>query len=476
MFRPTRILGAVGIVVLLGVGVFAIAEVVVQRGPARGDTARRFAPDSERESGHSPQPINVLLISLDTTRKDRLSCYGYWRETTPHIDALAADGLRFDRCVAVSNWTLPTHASMLGGLYPAAHGAFGRKRPLPRACRTLAEVLQEAAYRTGAVVANHGWLNRALRLDQGFDHYDDRRGEPPSPYRAASQIADAAVAWLEQDRSRPFFLFLNLLDPHEPYFPRPSIDAEFADAPESSGPDSADRHWQFWRDVQEHVHGNRHDLLPDSADLLQGLYDSELAYLDEQVGRLLGWLRSHGLYDRTLVVLTSDHGQSLGEHRKMGHALSLYEPEVAVPMILKLPFGRRKGVVDYGVQHVDIMPTVLEVLDLPAPRGLHGVSMLEPEARYLVTEDVRFRKQWALYWRSLKYVRHPNGTEQLFDLDRDPEELDDAAALLKDDLQMLQDAMAAWRAGIEPLAPDEPAEVPFAPDHLRQLRDLGYVQ
>lgn len=448
-------------------------------------------------------PINVLLISLDTTRKDRLSCYGYQRLTTPRIDKLAEESLVFTRCVAVSNWTLPSHASMLCGLYPTSHGARWHFTDMSQVkslrdppgtmsleCESLAEILQANGYRTAAVLANSFWLNEFTQLNQGFDLFDASTGdELMAPFRQAEEITDTAVDWLEEGREQPFFLCLNYLDPHAPYNPPPPYDALFVT--KASKADSQElRYWQYWldewTDARKRVIGEGEELSPAELAVFEERYDGEIAYMDAHIGRLLDWLRDTGQYDRTLVFVTADHGEVFGEHGLFGHAFRLYEPEIAVPMLVKLPFSGRKGEVDHGVQHVDIMPTALEILGLPIPEAVQGQSMLAPSDRALVAEEYVFPKlagpwpqfnhvQHAIYYGTLKYIENSDGKQELFDLEQDPGEQTDLAELREDDTQALAAMLDNWRELVQPIEQQRTVPREWDPEHEQRLKDLGYV-
>lgn len=491
MFATAKRVPVLCAALLAGASAIAIAYVA-----ANGKGSSQGAP--QRIPGNdAAQNVNVLLISLDTTRKDHLSCYGYPRKTSPQIDALASESLVFERCVAASNWTLPSHASMLSGLYPTSHGAHwatvemreadpGRRTGrMATSCQTLAEVLLHAGYQTGAVVANPWYLQKVFRFDQGFQHYDDRGGKPPAAYRRAEEIADLAIAWLDQIADRPFFLFLNFVDPHAPYNPPPPYDTRFRETqPGNNERPSWDM--QPWLDAHDRVLTRDIPLSPAEAALFRDRYDGEIAYMDAQLGRVLSWLRERGLYDRTLVVATADHGEAFGEHEVIGHGLTLYEPEVAMPMIVKLPFGKRTGVVEHAVHHVDVMPTVLEVLGLDVPDQVQGTSMLEPSTRALVVEEYAnqekgprwpryYRTQRAVYRGSLKYIEYSDGARELYDLERDPLERDDLVEARPADAELMQAALQDWKERTKPIENVQRETIQFDPEHLQRLRELGYV-
>jgi arylsulfatase A-like enzyme/Flp pilus assembly protein TadD len=274
---------------------------------------------------------NVLLITLDTVRADRLGCYGYARARTPNLDALAKRGVRFERAYATVPYTLPAHASILTGLYPPAHGLHVNfQGSVPAEAQSVAAGFQAAGYRTGALVAS-GVLDRRFGLARGFDSYDDLHDRPLNQSsqveRPGSEVSAAAVKWLEQASS------------HDPYEP-----------PEG------------FRDFAEP-------------------YDGEIAFVDVQVGRLVAALERLGKLANTWIVVVADHGEAFGEHGEFGHGLLVYDSTMHVPLIVAGPAPLvAGGVVPVPVSQVDIAPTLFELLGLPLPGGLEGHSLL-PELR-----------------------------------------------------------------------------------------------
>ncbi|MEN8184047.1 MAG: sulfatase, partial [Myxococcota bacterium] len=260
---------------------------------------------------------NVLLITLDTTRRDRLGLYGYERPTSPHLDELASHATVFENAYSTSSWTLPAHASLFTGRYPTSHGMRHdpegsliladaidapegiRARSLDAEARTLAEILGDAGYQTGAVVAGP-WLIGSFGLARGFEHYDDKG---VAAGRRAADVTTSALRWLD-DVPEPFLLFLNYFDPHLPYAPPPAYRRSFLPS-----------------DVSVNLR---------SSAQAPSLYDAEILYMDEQLGKLFRSLRERGLYDRTLIVVTADHGELLGDRGEWGHERYLWEPLLRV--------------------------------------------------------------------------------------------------------------------------------------------------
>ncbi|MFO0981351.1 MAG: sulfatase [Planctomycetota bacterium] len=280
-----------------------------------------------------PRARGIVLITLDTTRADHLGVYGHAGGVSPSTDALAAESEVFEHAISPSSWTLPAHASLFTGKLPTAHGAeyakngplllaaalpdedLGeyRARGLDRGEVTLAERLRQAGYATHAVVAGP-WLKRVFGLDAGFATYDDQ-GINHVNGRPANEVTDAAIAWLRQQASQPFFLFLNYYDAHAPYLPPPAAKERFFDPLPAAAKQ-------------------------DSMQAANALYDAEIWFADQHVGRLFAFLKETGRWDDTLIVVTADHGDLLGEHGRFGHGRSVTQAEIHVPLIIKQPRSR----------------------------------------------------------------------------------------------------------------------------------------
>jgi arylsulfatase A-like enzyme len=341
---------------------------------------------------------NLLLVTLDTVRVDHIGCYGYARAETPTIDSLAARGARFDHAVADVPSTLPSHCTMMTGLEAPNHGARTNGHfTLGPEITTLAEVLKEQGYATSAFVATYV-LNRRFGLAQGFDTYDDFEAEAvgASGQRRADYITDAVIGWLERQRQSssesPFFLWAHYFDPHEPYDPPGEYAKRFADSP----------------------------------------YDGEIAYTDAHLGRLLEYLEDKKTLERTLVVLTADHGEGLGEHGEPTHSRLIYDTTIRVPLILACPqlHDASCRVDDVTVGTIDIMPTVLSLLGIETDLKMDGVDLvtatISPDrAMYIETMSPMVYHGWAslhgLRRIDAKYILAP--TPEYYELRNDPDEL-----------------------------------------------------
>lgn len=287
---------------------------------------------------------NVLLITIDTLRADHLSCYGYHLKTSPNIDALAAEGVRFERAHTAIPLTGPAHISLFTSRYPQEHGAI-RNGVAPRKESSLVflpEVLRRHGYRTAAFVSAWPLKTRLTHLSRWFDRYDEelpRRYQLVNSMRDAEDVTPAAIRWLEDNRGVPFFLWVHYFDPHSPY----EFRAKFSKLTRTGGPAQPAANAEMRDRIQR--------------------YDSEVAYTDYWVGRLLAALDRLEMRDSTLVVLTADHGESLGEHSYVGHGRHLYNNIVHIPLIFRFP-GRIAGgeVEERPVSLLDITPTILDLL------------------------------------------------------------------------------------------------------------------
>jgi choline-sulfatase len=379
--------------VALAAGLAATALAAGCRAPGESAAAARAQA--------SGQPLNLLLVTLDTVRSDHLGCYGDAAAETPHLDALARQGVRFARASSPVPLTLPSHTTILTGLLPPHHGTRNNgTAPLAAGIPTLATVLAGAGYRTAAFVAAFV-LDHRFGLNRGFAVYDDEIERPADAswmleaQRPGDQVVDRALGWLAAGDSRPFFLWVHLYDAHAPYNP-PSPYRE------------------------------RHPGRP---------YDGAIAFDDAQVGRLLAALASRGLDGRTVVAIAADHGESLGEHGELTHGLLLYEPVLSVPLLLRAP-GLAARRVDTPVSLVDLAPSLAGLLRQPLPPPPGGAldgrdlsaallagrepspSELYAETRY--PEVFGWSPLFALRRRELKYIAAPH--PELYDLRSDPHE------------------------------------------------------
>lgn len=436
---------------------------------------------------------NVLLISLDTLRADRLGCYGAGRDTSPAIDRLAREGLRFARAEAASNWTLPSHYSMMSGLTPAAHGVlpdFGALRgydspELHTVARgsgreqMLAESFKEAGYRTVALTEN-GWVSPRFGFDQGFDDYrSDTKSSLPQTLRATL----AALRGMSGDP--PWFAFVHTYAPHQPYHAPPRFRWLWAD------PDHVGFAWPRARVPITEYKRFRMALFPPSPGdvrAFRDLYDGQVAWADTLIQRLVAWLEAEGVLERTLVVVTSDHGEEIFERGRFDHFETLYEEVSHVPLVIRAP-GRvpASTVVEDTVSLIDLPATLLDLAglgdSLGQGRSLRPLWQDRPAgtARPVFAQTIDSRKQpvGAVWSGPLKYSRRTTSTEvleELFDLRRDPGEVRNLASLQPDDTRRLRELLDRHLQESSEIRDrlDPPSE-PLDPETLERLRNLGYV-
>jgi arylsulfatase A-like enzyme len=395
----------------------------------------------------------VLLLILDTVRAQSLSLYGYARPTTPNLVRMAADGVVFESAFSTAPWTLPAHASMFTGRYPHELST-GWTTGLDAKYPTLAELLTQNGYRTAGFVANQLYGPPAFGLGRGFAHYDVFPRTLPytlyhsnlvrfgiarvngwangyySPLRkTAEQINDAFLSWLSDDQSRPFFAFLNYYDAHDPYAPPKPFDRKFLDAEPLTRRTNPGRH------TAEEVKG------------LQDAYDGAIAYLDSEIGRLYDELKSRGILNNTLIIVTSDHGEEFAEHTVLGHGNSVYATALHVPLLIMDPKHAAAGKrVSEAVTTRDLSATVIDLIGVSASwpgqsltRTWNDGQGANARSTSPILAVLPFSKNLPDWYpvsngdlRSLlsdpyHYIRNGNGREELYDIRRDPWEKNDLA-------------------------------------------------
>lgn len=428
--RPTRLLTAAFLA-------------VVTAGCRDSGTSARAGPTGLRGVASG---CNVLLLTLDTTRADRIGCYGWKRAVTPALDALAQSGVRFDRAFCQAPITLPSHAVLLTGTYPPENGVRDNGRyALGRELPTLAESFRRHGYKTAAFIACQA-LDARHGLDRGFEVYDDempvsKSGE--SLYeRRADQVCDKALEWLRRGRQEPFFCWVHLYDPHSPFAPpKPYLD------------------------------------------MTGDPYDGEIAFMDAHIRRLVDWMRADSLLSKTLIVVVADHGESLGEHGYGFHALLVYDSIMRVPLMFSLPGRLPANVTHRGIVRVaDVMPTILDLMGWDAPPQVSGESFIgalggeaipsrqsygETDFPY---ENFGWSKLRCLIERRFKYIAAPE--IELYDRVADHRELRNLARKHPDIVGSMRQSLAALQ---QRMHQRDGVLVGMDAETARALRSLGYV-
>ncbi len=396
--------------------------------------------------------LNVIVVTVDTCRADHIGCYGYEKAQTPVIDSLAESGVLFERAFAIQPITLPSHATIFTGAHPASHkvldnGLFS----LPEEAKTMAECFKDNGITTKAVISAFV-LHRQYGLDQGFDSYDDTLTEDKSntaPYdeMKASVVSDRAIDFIEQNGEDRFFLWLHYFDPHAGYLPP----REFAEK-------------------------------------FEHLYDGEIAYVDRELGRIINALEKYGLRSNTLIVVTSDHGESLDEHGEHTHGMFLYNATQHVPLIMSLEgkIAPNKRI-EEKVSLMDVMPTVHDIAGISVPESVQGKSLTE----LIFSEGAEYERDpiimethlpWykhgfspshAIISDGYKYIKSPR--PELYNLASDPDELDNIIESQPSLASELSEALKKTRARYAASALKSSAKIYVTKKSRRRLESLGYM-
>jgi arylsulfatase A-like enzyme len=417
---------------------------------------------------------NVVVITLDTTRADHLGVYGYKRAHTPNLDQWAKRGTTYGQAIAQIPLTNPNHASLFTSKYPRSHGVLYNAWLLNESHTTLAEILANQQYTTASIISAFVLKTEISGLQQGFQSYDDQLS-PLDPFmglmalrvtnrligeslleRKADVVTDRALSWLAQRGAGPFFLWVHYFDPHFPYIPP----AEYRQLHPPASDDEVARQI--------------------------ALYDGEISFVDAQVGRLLDQLAAEGVMDNTILVITADHGESLGEHDYyFDHGRLLYDPSLHVPLIIVYPPKVAAGlVIQDQVQTIDIMPTILHLMDLPPLEGMQGglLPLTAGEAsqtssafsQTFPNSEEPWNEKYSIRQDDWKFIQTPQlGTSELYDLEADPEETDN---LFDNQLAIQQQLEADLREWFDTTFQFQVPPRPGAldPETQEQLERLGY--
>jgi arylsulfatase A-like enzyme len=434
-----------------------------------------FAPDYPTTgSGRT----NLILISVDTLRADHLACYGYPRQTSPTIDSLARQGTRFHTVAAQAPWTLPSHVSMVTGLYPHRHGVTTTEGRLAEKVPTLATLLAREGFATGALT-NSEWLTERQRFNSGFHTFEYISEWSGKKLRnCAPEITDKAIRWIRKNDQRPFFLFVHYYDVHSDYQPDEAYRRMFVD-PSYRGliNGSTSQLLQVRRGTRR--------LTPDAVRHVIDLYDGEIRQLDDQIARLLRFLDRRGRSGDTCVVFTADHGEEFLEHGSVLHGRTLFDEVIAVPLIIRGPNVPAANTVTDLVQLVDLVPTALGLLGLQPASDLDGHDLrttwtgANPQAG---TRLAFAEADWQNAEPDIKrMVRSPrfklvydrlSGARQLYDLQTDPRETRDVITGHADVAYAMIKALATFTATTRPVE----RAAPLPQETIERLKSLGYLQ
>lgn len=408
-------------------------------------------------SAHQQTKPNIIIITVDTMRSDALGAYGNSRARTPNMDALAREGTAFTMAFSPVPQTNPTHASIFTGDFPHRHGLFHHMASLlSPSVKPIAEILSEEGYNTAG---HYSWVSfdpPSSGLERGFATYErhtiDRPWPPGQKFDWHEQLfdsradvtTDAVLGWLEGAQDAPFFLWVHYNDLHFPYDPRPPFDTMF-DPCESCMDGSIESITRivegYTPTAQERAH-------------LRGLYDGEAAFTDQEIGRLFDWLRNKGILDQTIIVLTADHGESFGEKGLWSHQSILYNTGIRVPLIFRYPGVVPPGTVEALASSTDIMPTVLDLINVPLPAPVEGTSLLplilgqEDGGDRIVFSQLWDGEKFAVVYQGMKLIKdRATGALELYDMTQDPAENDNLVQARPDISGDLEQRLDAWATG-----------------------------
>ncbi|MFQ5706804.1 MAG: sulfatase [bacterium] len=466
----------------------------------------------------SKQTPNIVLIVLDTLRPDHLSCYGYAKPTSPNLDQVAKEGVLFQNAFCTAPWTLPSHGSIFTGAYVSRHGLDQGSEVLADDLVTMAELLARQGYATAAFSSNI-WVSKMTGLSRGFSYFKRANVPPfdevaePNPLQkmvkeiywryffkrydyGAREINGMVKHYFSRvwNKERPFFMFINYLETHLKYEPPGKFRDLFL---EDKAQKRLARHVN--QDARK-VNGGLLHMSEAEFEVLRALYDAEIRYVDYRLGEVLSLLKELNRLDDTLLILTSDHGENIGDHGLMDHQFSVHDTLVQVPLIIRFPKAfEPSSVAGQFVQTVDFLPTVADILNL-SPNSLpqdqiQGQSILSLQrngnqravfAEYLnprvqVLERAFPDRDWSAFNRKLRSIRTDrhkliaasDGAHELYDVENDPAEAENRIKEHPELAQQLLRRLDDWVASVEKKVAK--TELEFQKDTLRVLEGLGYV-
>ncbi len=431
----------------------------------------------------SVKKTNVIVISIDTLRADHVGCYGYERPTSPTLDNLASEGLLFEDVMSTSPWTLPAHGSLLTGLYPNRHGLKSYNNPLPNSVVTLSEILSKHGFSTAAVV-NSFYVSHRYGFNRGFDDFIYVPGI--ANLRVTSKVGDEALKCLTKYSSKPFFIFLHYFDVHSDYCSMPWYEELFVRPYHGIANGTTKQLMSFRRGE---INLNQTDAMH-----LIDLYDAGIRQMDNEIARILSFLKSRKLLGKSLIVITSDHGEEFLDHGGVLHSQTQYQELLHVPIIMCGPGIPRSKRLKNIVSLVDVMPTILSLLCVPKPSSLDGFdlsplwqqSASQLPRRYLFAEaskDSVTPDQHNIKYDIKRAVRDPRYklhydrlTEEIkmYDLQNDPLEKIDVASQHPSLLDSMFSQLKSFMA-IDEIKPSAPSLPSLSPEEVQRLKSLGYL-
>ena len=426
-----------------------------------------------------PTDYNVVIIGIDTCRKDHMSLYDYPYATTPELEKLAKESVIFHNAVSTSPWTLPSFASLFTACYPTVHGAYGQFNsafhPIRKSVPNGVREMSRAGLKTQAFV-NAPFLLPEFGFPRGFDDYDASRSDN-AHIRRADATFSAAMEWAGAHKSKPFFLFIHLFDPHLNYDPPAGHLQRLQELTGLDYKGPLEVPFSHFKSIRS----GEVVLTPEDWAYVKMLYDAEISFVDEWCGRFIAFLKEQGLYDKTMLVVCSDHGEEFMDHNGFEHGHTQYQELVNVPLIIKYPGSRDAGEhVHDPVSLVDIMPTVFDVLSLETPAEFQGKSLSPVPSRPVFSEHVlygRETKAVVVYpWKLIAHYRFEK--VELYNLQDDPAEKNDVHQQEPEIVDKLTDLIQIWIDQNLEYGQGNEGKKPAQLDKktLEELKSLGYIK
>lgn len=421
--------------------------------------------------------INIIVYLIDALRADHVGVYGYERDTTPNIDAFAGESIIFDNSIAQASWTRPSVASIMTSTYVFVHGADRPRDTVPGELKKITEVLSENGYYTAGFLTNWN-VGHDARLAAGYDYLVEKSGFHNTNYYSSKKVNEVLFPWLSQNYKKRFYIYVHTVDPHSPYEPPPRFSGVFSEG-------VADSQMTSTKITPDILKG-----LKEKGDIEYALakYDEEILASDYQFGRLIKHLKELGIYNSSIIILTSDHGEQFQEHGSWEHGFSSFQEEIHVPLIMKLPRTTMRTRYAPPVEQIDIYPTLLSVLGLPLPDTVQGRPLLSISNRqtqtgrhYVFSEQpVHGPRTTAIIKGKEKYIWHENPDKPplLFDLKRDPHERNSVASRNPWRVRQFNKVLSQWRNDMDRYKRFEETEQKSTVDEevLEDLKALGYIE
>ncbi len=417
---------------------------------------------------------NVLFIIIDSLRADHLSCYGYNRTTSPNIDKLSSDSILFKNAISSAPWTAPSIASIFTSQYPVVLGFNDQPVVIKNKFLTLAEIFKQKKYKTKGIIS-HVFISSILKFNQGFESYDEKNAKGHG-YISSPSLVEKAISFLKKSKKKNFFLFVHFFDPHFDYI----LHEKYNYYPGYDG------HLYSGQSIDK-LRENASGLKKNDIRYLEALYDSEISFTDEHIGKLIEKLKEFGLFDNTLIVLTSDHGEEFSERGDywIGHTKKIYQEQIHIPLIIKQPWSNEERTIEEYFDLIDLMPTILDSVNLKIPNGYEyegrviNFEKKDPSIKNpIISETRRWANQRSVAWKDWKYIWNlETKSKELYNLKRDPKESQNIASMNKNIVNEMETVLLEWDNYVNSKKLVKKNKQPlFNKEQIEHLKSLGYIK